>query len=69
MCSVKEIASGQYAHFKDVSEFQEEVKNLMDRQSKNDEERLEMLEDDVVRLEKHIKVLAQAILDLQNSKK
>ena len=68
MCSVKEIASGQYGRFKDVSDFQEEVKNLLDRQSKSDEDRIEMLESDVIRLEKHIKVLAQAILDLQNSK-
>ena len=69
MCSVKEIASGQYGRIKDVSDFQEEVKNLMDRQSKSDEDRIEMLESDVIRLEKHIKALAQAILDLQNSKK
>lgn len=69
MPDVKGIAEDRWMEFLSPKDLEEDVIDLIERGNLSPEKRVEKLEDEVRLLQKHVKTLAKAILELQKNQK
>lgn len=65
MPTVKEIAENKWAKFHNPIEYAEDILDISERENLSSEKRIERLEDEVRMLQKHVRTLAKALLDIQ----